>query len=76
MTAADLRERRNALGYSTYLMAEILRVSPSALHDWESGAQPITDADREFLDVALDALQQAHGSASPVCAFVMLDGIA
>jgi DNA-binding transcriptional regulator YiaG len=71
MNAHDLRARRLALGYGVNLMAEILRVPPDTLLDWETGRAEIDDP--EWLTAALQALVTSHASASPVCELVILD---
>ncbi len=70
MSPYDLHARRLALGYSVNLMAEILRVHPATLLDWEAGRADIEDP--EWLAAALNDLVTAHRNASPVCELMML----
>jgi transcriptional regulator with XRE-family HTH domain len=71
MTPPRLRQHRLDLGYSIYLMAEILQVHPERLEAWEKGSEPIPDP--EGLNGALEAL--ANRDRNQACDFVILDGI-
>jgi DNA-binding transcriptional regulator YiaG len=52
MQPDDVRESRIRLGYSVPLFAEVLRVAPRLVREWESGARPVP----EWLKIALLAL--------------------
>lgn len=57
MQPDDVRQSRIRLGYSVPLFAEVLRVNPRLVREWESGARPIPD----WLQVALSALMTRRG---------------
>ena len=52
----DVRKQRLALGYSVHMLAEILRVEPRTVAEWESGAGTIP----EWLMTSLDALTRSR----------------
>lgn len=52
MQPHEVRSNRIALGYSVPLFAEVLRVDPRLVREWESGARPVP----EWLKVAMSAL--------------------
>ena len=54
--AHDVRKQRLALGYSVPMLAEILRVEPRTVSEWESGAGTIPD----WLMTSLNALMQTQ----------------
>ena len=68
MTPEELRAWRDGTGFSVYALAEILRVEPSVLEEWEDGKQPIPQWLREALDEV-----ESHRGASPVCYMTSLD---
>jgi DNA-binding transcriptional regulator YiaG len=56
MDCHEVRRQRQALGYSVPLLAELLRVDPRQVRDWETGATPIPD----WLTVSMAALVKAR----------------
>jgi DNA-binding transcriptional regulator YiaG len=63
MTAMELRLHRLELGYSIHVLAEILAVNSARLQAWETGEEPIRDADD--LDAAFRALRHARRNVWP-----------
>lgn len=60
MEASELRERREALGISTYELAREFRVAPSSVHRWETGATPLHGLTAIGADVVLKRLEAKH----------------
>lgn len=60
MHPQEIRNNRIALGYSIPLFAEVLRVDPRLVREWESGARPVPD----WLLVALTALMSRRNNRS------------
>ena len=60
MQPHEIRSNRMALGYSIPLFAEVLRVDPRLVREWESGARPVPD----WLTVAMSALLTRRNSRS------------
>lgn len=56
----EVRSKRIRLGYSVPLFAEVLRVDPRLVREWESGARPVPD----WLKVALAALMTRRDKRS------------
>ena len=52
----DIRKQRLALGYSVPMLAEVLRVDPRTVSEWESGAGTIPD----WLMKSLHALMESQ----------------
>lgn len=71
MTPEELRTWRTASDYSVFTLAEILRIEPNVLEEWESGRKPIP----QWLPEALGQVAGHQGSASPVCYMTPLDWI-
>ena len=71
MTAEELQTWRAGSGYSIFTLAEILRVEPNVVEEWETGQKPIP----QWLPQALDEMSEHPRSASPVCYMTSLDWI-
>ena len=71
MTPEELRTWGTATGFSAFTLAEILRVEPNVIQEWESGQKPIP----QWLPQALDEIAEHQSSASPVCYMTSLDWI-
>lgn len=69
MTPEELRAWRDGTGFSVYALAEILRIEPNVLEDWEDGKQPIP----QWLRQALEEVSESQHSTSPVCYMTSLD---
>jgi len=63
MTASELRQRRQELGYSVGVLAEVLGVDAAMLKAWECGDEVIPDS--AFLDIAFLALIRTRRSEWP-----------
>ncbi len=56
MNPQDVRKQRVALGYSVTMLAELLRVEPRVIAEWENGATPVPD----WLSLSMTALTRSH----------------
>lgn len=56
MDSQEIRRQRVALGYSVPMLAELLRVEPRMISEWENGASPIPD----WLSLSMNALTNSR----------------
>jgi DNA-binding transcriptional regulator YiaG len=56
MDPQEVRRQRVALGYSVPMLAELLRVDPRLVSEWENGAREIPD----WLSLSMSALTQSR----------------
>ena len=56
MDAQDVRRQRVELGYTVPMLAELLRVDPRTVSEWENGAQPVSD----WLSLSMTALRKSR----------------
>jgi predicted transcriptional regulator len=56
MDPKEIRRQRVELGYSVTMLAELLRVEPRVVSEWESGAAPVPD----WLTLSMNALAKAR----------------
>jgi len=60
MTPEELRTWRAGSGYSIFTLAEILRVEPNVVEEWETGQKQIP----QWLPQALAEMSEHPGSAN------------
>ena len=56
MDPQEVRRQRVALGYSVTMLAELLRVEPRLISEWENGGREIPD----WLSLSMAALTKSH----------------
>jgi DNA-binding transcriptional regulator YiaG len=56
MDPQEIRRQRVALGYTVPMLAELLRVEPRVISEWENGAQPVPD----WLNLSMSALTKSR----------------
>lgn len=56
MDPQDVRKQRLALGYTVAMLAELLRVEPRLIAEWENGATPVPD----WLSLSIQALTKSR----------------
>lgn len=59
MDPKEIRRQRVALGYSVPMLAELLRVDPRMVSEWENGAAEIPD----WLSVSMSALTKSRATS-------------
>lgn len=63
MTASELRQHRQELGYSIRVLAEVLGVDTAKLKAWECGEEVIPET--AYLDLSFRALANTRRSEWP-----------
>lgn len=58
MDPQEIRRQRVALGYSVLMLAELLRVDPRMVSEWENGALEAPD----WLGVSMNALTKSRAT--------------
>ena len=56
MDPQEIRRQRTELGYSVTMLAELLRVEPRLVSEWENGAAPVP----EWLSLSMNALMKSR----------------
>lgn len=59
MEPQEIRRQRTELGYSVTMLAELLRVEPRLVSEWENGAAPAP----EWLSLSMNALMQSRAKS-------------
>ena len=63
MTSSELRQRRQELGYSIRVLAEVLGIDSAKLQAWECGDEVIPEA--AYLEISFRALTNTRRSEWP-----------
>lgn len=58
MDPQEIRRQRIALGYSVTMLAELLRVDPRMVAEWENGAAEVPD----WLSLSMNALTKSRAT--------------
>ena len=59
MDPQEIRRQRTELGYSVTMLAELLRVEPRLVSEWENGAAPVP----EWLSLSMNALMKSRAKS-------------
>jgi DNA-binding transcriptional regulator YiaG len=59
MDPQEIRRQRTELGYSVTMLAELLRVEPRLVSEWENGATPVPD----WLSLSMNALMKSRSKS-------------